>query len=195
MAPGVIISITYVMATGLTALAFVMEKREGQLERSQVSGVSTSQILMGHALLQVFVMMFQIALVLGVTFYAFEIPSRGPFAWVALLVLLQGCTGMAFGLLISAVCSAENTAVMLLVGTFYINLILAGIIWPVEAMPGWLRLVSYTQPQTLPTEGLRNILSRGWSIDEPSVQYAFMVTIGWLVVFLLGANACMRYIK
>jgi ABC-type multidrug transport system permease subunit len=195
MAPGVIVSITYVMATGLTALAFVLEKRDGMLERSQVSGVTTSQILLAHALVQVVVMSVQIALVLVVSFLVFRIPSRGPIGWVLLLVLLQGCAGMSYGLLISAVCSEENTAVMLLVGTFYINLILAGIIWPVQAMPDWLRWLSYVQPQTLPTESLRNVLSRGWSIGHASVQLGYLVTVGWLAVFLVGAGVCMRYIK
>lgn len=97
MAPGVVISISYVMATGLTALAFILERRDGLLERSLVSGVQTSQILLAHAINQVVVMMIQIFLVLGCTFFIFEIPSRGPFPWVVLLILLQGCTGMGFG--------------------------------------------------------------------------------------------------
>lgn len=195
MAPGVVISITYVMATGLTALAFILEKRDGLLERSLVSGVTTSQILLAHASVQVIVMTIQISLVLAFTFFVFEIPSNGPFFWVVLLILLQGCTGMGFGLLVSAVCDEENTAVMMLVGTFYTNLILAGIIWPLEAMPRWLRWLSYMQPQTLPTETLRNILSRGWGIGETGVYVGFLVTIGWLVVFLLAAGLCMRYTK
>lgn len=195
MAPGVVISITYVMATGLTALAFILEKRDGLLERSLVSGVTTSQILLAHASVQVLVMIMQISLVLAFTFFVFDIPSHGPFFWVVLLILLQGCTGMGFGLLVSAVCDEENTAVMMLVGTFYTNLILAGIIWPLEAMPRWLRWVSYAQPQTLPTETLRNILSRGWGIGETGVYLGFLVTIGWLVVFLLAAGLFMRYSK
>lgn len=195
MAPGVVISITYVMATGLTALAFILEKRDGLLERSLVSGVTTSQILLAHASVQVLVMTIQIGLVLTFTFFVFEIPSNGPFFWVVLLILLQGCTGMGFGLLVSAVCDEENTAVMMLVGTFYTNLILAGIIWPLEAMPRWLRWVSYAQPQTLPTETLRNILSRGWGIGETGVYLGFAVTIGWLIVFLLAAGLFMRYTK
>lgn len=195
MAPGVVISITYVMATGLTALAFILEKRDGLLERSLVSGVTTSQILLAHASVQVLVMIIQISLVLAFTFFVFEIPSNGPFFWVVLLILLQGCTGMGFGLLVSAVCEEENTAVMMLVGTFYTNLILAGIIWPLEAMPRWLRWFSYAQPQTLPTETLRNILSRGWGIGESGVYLGFAVTIGWLIVFLLAAGLLMRYTK
>lgn len=97
MAPGVVISISYVMATGLTALAFILERRDGLLERSLVSGVQTSQILLAHAINQVFVMVIQIFMVLGCTFFVFEIPSQGSFSCVILLILLQGCTGMGFG--------------------------------------------------------------------------------------------------
>lgn len=97
MAPGVVVSISYIMATGLTALAFILERRDGLFERSLVAGVDTLQILIAHALTQILVMFVQIMLVLVFTFMVFDIPSRGPFIWVILLLLLQGCTGMAFG--------------------------------------------------------------------------------------------------
>lgn len=97
MAPGVVVSISYIMATGLTALAFILERRDGLFERSLVAGVDTLQVLVAHALTQIIVMVVQIVFVLVFTFLVFEIPSRGPFIWVVLLLLLQGCTGMAFG--------------------------------------------------------------------------------------------------
>ncbi len=59
--------------------------------------MDTLQILFAHALVQIFVMVIQIVLVLVFTFLVFDIPSRGPFVWVILLLLLQGATGMAFG--------------------------------------------------------------------------------------------------
>jgi len=195
MAPGVVISLTYVMATGLTALAFILEKRDGLMERSEVAGVSTTQILLAHVFIELIVMLFQISLLLVVTFYFFQIPSRGPFYVAIPLILLQGCVGMGFGLLISSICSQENTAIMMLVGTFYINLTLSGIIWPIEAMPRILRFIGYFQPQTIPVESLRHILSRGWSIDRPSVYMGFVVSLAWLLFFLIGASICMRYKK
>lgn len=90
MASGVIVSITYIMATGLTALAFILERRDGLFERSLVAGVDTLQVLVAHALTQIIVMVVQIVFVLVFTFLVFEIPSRGPFIWVVLLLLLQG---------------------------------------------------------------------------------------------------------
>ncbi|RWS22511.1 abc transporter-like protein, partial [Leptotrombidium deliense] len=198
MAPGVVVSISYIMATGLTALAFILERRDGLFERSLVAGVDTLQILIAHALTQVIVMVVQIAFVLVFTFAVFDIPSRGPFIWVILLLLLQGCTGMAFGklgLVVSACCHQENTAVMMILGTFYPNLILSGIIWPLEAMPYWIRWFSYVQPQTLPTESLRHVLSRGWGFEEPGVFIGFFVTIGWMAFFLVVAAVVFKFNK
>ena len=120
MAPGVVVSICYIMATGLTSLAFIIERRgklqrrefflkikvlkilsspllDGLFERSLVAGVDTMQILFSHALVQISVMTIQIALVLIFTFLVFDIPSRGPFILVILLLVFQGATGMAFG--------------------------------------------------------------------------------------------------
>ena len=39
MAPGVVLSIAFLAAVALTALAFVMERKEGLLERSLVAGI------------------------------------------------------------------------------------------------------------------------------------------------------------
>ena len=48
---------------------------------------------------------------------------------------------MAFGLLVSALCDNEQDAIQLALGSFYPNLLLSGIIWPLEGMPDYLRLV------------------------------------------------------
>lgn len=63
-------------------------------------------------------------------------------------------------------------------------MICSGIIWPLEAMPHWIRNFSYWQPQTLPTETLRHILSKGWSIGDYGVWIGFVVTATWFVVYV-----------
>lgn len=55
------------------------------------------------------------------------------------ITILQGICGMAFGLLVSALCDNEQDAIQLALGSFYPNLLLSGIIWPLEGMPMYLR--------------------------------------------------------
>ena len=130
MAPGVLLSIAFLAAVALTALAFVMERKEGLLERSLVAGVSSYEFLFSHVLTQLLVLLVQITLLLMFTFWVFRIPFAGPFIWVILLTLLQGACGMAYGLMISAICKEENSATMLALGSFYPNLLLSGTIEP-----------------------------------------------------------------
>lgn len=185
MSPGVLISISYIMATGLTSLAFIMERRDGLYDRTLAAGVDQVQMLISHSIVQLVVMVVQISLVVFFTFVIYKVPTNGPFVWVFFLLLLQGLAGMSFGLMVSAICKEENTAIMMILGTFYPNLLLAGVIWPIEAIPHWLRWFSYLQPQTLPTQSLRDLIVRGWDIDQPGVWSGFAVTSIWLLLFLV----------
>ncbi|KAH7975379.1 hypothetical protein HPB52_000640 [Rhipicephalus sanguineus] len=193
MAPGIIISITYIMAVGLTAISIVSEQKEGLLERSWVAaGSRQSHIDVMLVLCKFLVMFVQVAGLLVFTFIVFEIPSRGPFVWVVLLTLLQGCCGMIYGLVISSMCVEENSAIMLALGSFYPNLLLSGVVWPTQAMPYYMRYLSYGLPQTIPTESLRCILSRGWGIGHTEVWLGFVVSGAWCAVFLVFAAVAFR---
>lgn len=187
MAPGVLLSIAFLAAVALTAIALVQERKEGSLERSLVAGVSSTEFIMSHVFTQLLVLHVQIFSLLIFTFLVFEIPSRGPFIFVGLLTLLQSSCGMAFGLMISALTKEEVSATMLALGSFYPNLLLSGTVWPTQAMPDAMRYFAYLLPQTLPIESLRYILSRGWNITYPEVATGFAVTIVWTTFFLVAA--------
>ena len=128
--------------------------------------------------------------------------------WVVSLTILQGICGMAFGPLVSALCDNEQDAIQLALGSFYPNLLLSGIIWPLEGMPQYLRYrlevqgevltchisryISYVLPQTFACQALRGILSRGWGLDWPLVYRGFLVTIGWILVLLLVSTFILK---
>ncbi|KAJ8315994.1 hypothetical protein KUTeg_006008 [Tegillarca granosa] len=97
MAPGIILSITFFLATGLTTLSFVMEKKEGLLDRSLVAGMTTFEIMLAHVCTQFLVMVVQVALLLIFALLVFHVPYKGPLIWVIILVLLQGFCGMTLG--------------------------------------------------------------------------------------------------
>ncbi|XP_074601741.1 ABC transporter G family member 20-like [Brevipalpus obovatus] len=193
MAPGIILSISFLMAIALTALAFVMERKEGLLERSLVAGVTSFEFLLSHVLTQMLVLSVQVILLLIFTFFVFDIPCRGPSFWVILLTFLQGVCGMGYGLMISSICKEENSATMLALGSFYPNLLLSGTVWPTQAMPNLMRYFSYLLPQTIPIESLRYMLSRGWGPEHPEVAIGFGITILWTLIFLLAAVVIFRH--
>uniref|UniRef100_A0A3B3RNJ3 Uncharacterized protein n=1 Tax=Paramormyrops kingsleyae TaxID=1676925 RepID=A0A3B3RNJ3_9TELE len=190
--PGAILSITFYLAVGLTALSFVLERKEGLLDRCCVAGVSCLETMLAHLFSQLFIISVQISLMLLFIFLVFKVPNEGPLVLVIALIVLQGVTGITFGLVISAAIDDEQSANQAALGVFYPNLIISGIIWPVECIPYPLRYLSLVLPQTYASEALRCIMYRGWDLSRMMVWRGFVVTLGWNTFFLVLAMVILK---
>lgn len=188
MVPGVLINISFVMASGLTALVFVLERKAGMFERQWVSGVDGLQILVAHAVIRISTMLLQGIIVLTIILNWLNLSSRGHIIWIFALLLLQNCSGMTYGLVVSSLCKQENTAALTISATVMSNMALCGMIWPIEAIPYYLRWFCYLQPSTLPTEALRSLMNRGFGMDSKYVWLGFLSTISWLTFFSILAT-------
>jgi ABC-type transport system involved in cytochrome c biogenesis permease component len=100
MSPGIIICVTYILAVALTSLSFVVERKEGLLERTIVAGVKIFEILISQIAVQLIVLLLQTFLLMLVIFPVFKISNNGSYVYVVILTLMQGVAGMSFGILI-----------------------------------------------------------------------------------------------
>lgn len=73
MAPGVMVTIIFTLTIGLTALMFVIEKKEGLLDRNWVSGVSTIEVMLAHVAAKILIMSIQIALLIIISYFVFQV--------------------------------------------------------------------------------------------------------------------------
>ena len=85
--------------------------------------------------------------------------------------------------MVSSICHEERPATMLSLALFFPNLILSGLVWPIEGMPYPLRVISYFLPQTMAIKSMRSIISRGLGIGEWQVYIGFLSSIGWIVIY------------
>ncbi|XP_061601555.1 ABC transporter G family member 23 isoform X2 [Cololabis saira] len=190
--PGAVLSITFYLAVGLTALSFVLERKEGLLDRCWVAGVSSVETMLAHLFSQLVVISVQICLMLIFILLVFKMPNEGSLMLVISLIVMQGVTGISFGLVISAAMDDEQSANQAALGVFYPNLILSGIIWPVECIPYPLRYLSLALPQTYASEALRCIMYRGWGLSQMLVWRGFAITLGWNSFFLILATVILK---
>ncbi|XP_045075548.1 ABC transporter G family member 20, partial [Coregonus clupeaformis] len=190
--PGAVLSITFYLAVGLTALSFVIERKEGLMDRCWVAGVSSLETVLAHLISQLFVISIQVILLLLLMLLVFKIPNEGNLVLVIALIVLQGVTGISFGLVISSSIDDEQNANQAALGIFYPNLIVSGIIWPVECIPYPLRYISLALPQTYASEALRCIMYRGWGLSRMMVWRGFAVTLGWNTFFLILATVILK---
>ncbi|XP_055793054.1 ABC transporter G family member 23-like [Salvelinus fontinalis] len=190
--PGAVLSITFYLAVGLTALSFVIERKEGLMERCWVSGVSSMETVLAYLISQLIIISVQIILLLILMLLVFKIPNEGSLVLVIALIVLQGITGTSFGLVISSAIDDEQNATQAALGIFYPNLIVSGIIWPVECIPYPLRYISLALPQTYASEALRCIMYRGWGLSRMIVWRGFVVTLGWNTFFVILAIVILK---
>ncbi len=193
MAPGIILTIVHSMALGYSAIIIIMERNEGLLDRTWVAGVAPGEFALAHFLVSLVVNLIQVVVTLIFMIFVFQVPNEGSFFLVFLLTMLQGVCGTTIGLIISAVCETQQDATQIALGIFYPNLILSGIIWPVESMPEVLRYVAYVLPQTFACQAMRGILLRGWDLTYMPVYRGFLVTIAWIgVTYVVFKSIVMR---
>ena len=193
VAPGAIIVVAYFATTTVTCHLLIKERTDGLVERSLVAGVKPLEFVISHIFLQLFVLSLQVGLKLFIAFFVFSIQNFGSIFLATSLTLLQGISGLMFGLMLSAVCPDEIYATTLCIGAFFPTVIIGGILWPLESMPIGIRYVSQTLPSTLAIDSLRSILLRGWGLSQLQVMLGFIVSFLWLIFFMI--NALVFFIK
>nr|XP_054924724.1 uncharacterized protein LOC126527463 [Dermacentor andersoni] len=189
VAPGMILTITYFMASTACLNTLLEEKSDGLLERCIVAGVRSFEVVLAHVSSQIFIIVVQDLLLLFVAFVIFELPTRGPMYAVIILTLLQGTCGMMFGLLISSLFDDPDAATMVSVGANYPAMMVSGILWPLEGIPTVVRIASYVLPLTLPADAFRSVMSKGWGLSHTHVLLGLFVSVTWTCVFLAEADA------
>ncbi|XP_071625773.1 ABC transporter G family member 23 [Temnothorax longispinosus] len=194
-APGIILTIIFFLSVALTSGAMLLERNEGLLERSLVSGLTGTEILFGQVITQFMVMFGQTVMVLIVSFAIFKVTCEGDIGLITLLDILTGLCGMCFGFVIACFCDNERTATYVAMGSFLPIVMLCGIIWPIEGMHPLLKYISFLLPLTKSTESMRLIMARGWSISEPAVYYGFIATFIWISIFMSLAILLIKFRK
>ena len=156
------------------------------------AGVVPAELVCGHLLTQVAVLVMQVTLLLLCAFYAFALPLRGNLLLVFATVILLGLAGMLFGLTISAVVNREQEAIQVALGSLFPVLLLSGVLWPIESVPNGLRYVSYALPTTWGAATMRSVLNRGWGLEHEQSWQCFAVIGFWLLFLLLLARKVLR---
>ena len=72
-APGMMLSIVFIFAITLTALMFVLEKKEGLLDRSWIAGGTTTEIIASHIIVNFFIQFIRITFLLIFVYFVFKV--------------------------------------------------------------------------------------------------------------------------
>lgn len=173
------------MMTGLYFLR--LEKMSNMFERTYTAGVSATQLIVAQFIVRTAFNFLSIAMTLLVAIKWYNVQCEGDMVWIWVLLLLQNLAGLSYGIMFTAISVDPIAFLVFATGSTGAFLFFSGIMWPIEAQPYFFRWIAMQTPLAVPSFSLRSIMIRGLPITDPLVYPGFLVSIGFLLLFLVGA--------
>lgn len=182
MIPGVIGMVLYFITALLTASTIVRERERGTIEQLIVTPVRSWELVVGKIAPYVILGFFNIMEVLLIGYYWFNVPIRGDlgliFATSGLLLL----SSLGIGLFASTVANTQQEAFLTVMFTLLPGIFLSGFLFPLEAMPRVLQLLSYAIPLRYYLVIIRSLLLKGVGLAALQTEIISLAVFGLLIM-------------
>lgn len=183
--PGIMAFVVYLLTTLLTLISFVGERVSGTLERIMATPVTEGEIVAGYGIAFSIVGTIQATILLLVGILGFDIIIAGNIVLAFIGIALLAIVCQALGILLSSLANRVEQAVQFIPFVVLPAFLLSGIFWPIEAIPQWLRPLSYLVPPTYAADASRAIMLKGWGLDMIWMDFAALILFA--IVFLAVA--------
>ncbi len=176
----------------VTSIAVLRERTQGTLDRLMASPLGRGDLIGGYAIAYTLVALAQAAVTMTVGLWLLDLPNAGRLWLSFLLVLLQAVLGVALGLFLSAFARNEFQAVQFLPAVVLPQFLLAGLLLPLERLPGWLEGVARVMPLTYAFEALDRIMRGGHGLKDGRVALDLAVVAGFALLLLASGALTLR---
>jgi ABC-2 type transport system permease protein len=190
-APGVMGLAAMMVTFMLSIISFVHERSAFTLERVQTSPITEGEFVAGYALAFGLVGLVQSSVILGAAMLLFNIEIVGSPLVVLFIIFLLAVGVQGLGFLLSTMARTEFQAIQFLPLILFPSILLAGVFWPLEAVPEVLRPVSGLIPLTYAVDASRSVMIRGWGPEQVWVQLLILAAFA-AAMLLLSALSLKR---
>ncbi|MFV0573975.1 MAG: ABC transporter permease [Vibrio sp.] len=182
---GVILSMTMVL---FTSIAIVRESEQGNLELLITTPVSSIELMIAKIIPYIFVGLLQVAIVLSLGHWIFDVPINGSMLDIFLGSLVFISASLTLGLLISTVAKTQLQAMQMTMFVILPSILLSGFMFPVEGMPVIAQWISKCLPATHYMSLIRSLVLKGADLTDLYKDVVWLVsfTIGGVLVAALG---------
>jgi ABC-2 type transport system permease protein len=190
MVPGIAALLLLIVTTIVTAMGLSREREMGTLEQVLVTPIRPVLLLVGKMAPFVVIGLVDIALLLAAGTWLFGVPLRGTLPVVLVGTLLYLMTTLGVGLLISTLSGSQQQS--FLGGFLFVipAILLSGVMTPIQAMPAWLRAITWLNPVRYYAEVMRTTLLRGGGFGDLWPHLLALAVLGGAI--LLAATRRFR---
>jgi ABC-2 type transport system permease protein len=180
--PGVMGLILMLICAMMTSISIVREKETGTMEVLLVSPVKPFRIIIAKTVPYFVLSAINIATVLLLSIFLLDVPVSGSLFWICILSLLFVLVSLSLGMMVSTLVNNQVGAMLISGMAFMMPVILlSGMIFPVENMPGILQAIAQIIPAKWFIAGVRKLMIQG--VDVTHTLREFAVLAGMLLLF------------
>jgi ABC-2 type transport system permease protein len=185
LVPGLAGLILIFVGTLLTSLGVVRERQAGTLEQLAVMPFRARDVFIGKISPYFVVAAVDLTVVLVIGTLVFDVPFNGALGTLALGALLFLFVTLGLGVLISGVSENQGQAIQLALMTLLPQVLLSGIIFPLDSMAAGVRWLGYLLPLTYFNQIAQGVMVRGAPLSALVPQMLMLAVLG-TVVFALA---------
>ena len=181
--PGVMGLILMIICAMMTSIAIVREKETGTMEVLLASPVRPIYIILSKAVPYFVLSIANLATILLLAVFVLDVPVSGNLVWLVVVSLIFILAALALGLLISTLVSTQMAAMLASgMGLLMPTMLLSGLIFPIESMPGVLQGLSCVVPARWYIEAVKKLMIQG--VEMQFVLREIAILGGMALVFV-----------
>ena len=185
LVPALIGYILMFIGTVVTSIGLVRERENGTLEQLAVMPLSPIAVIVGKIAPYFILAAIDMVIVTVLAMVLFNVPFVGNVFLFGIGAAIFLFVVLGVGVLISTVSQTSGQAIQLAIFFLVPQILLSGMIFPIEAIPWGIRWLSYIMPLTYYTEISQGIMLRGAGLD--SLWPAFAILTVMAVFVFTGA--------
>jgi ABC-2 type transport system permease protein len=191
MIPGVIGMVLYAIMAMLTATAVVRERERGTIEQLIVTPIRSWELVVGKVAPYVILGFWDLIEVLIIGHLWFGVPIRSSLLLVIATAGLLLLSSLGIGLFASTIANTQQEALLTVFVTILPGVFISGFLFPLEAMPRFLQIISYAIPLRYYLVIIRSLLLKGVGFAALQTEIISLALFG---IIIMGA-AALRFRK
>jgi ABC-2 type transport system permease protein len=178
--PGVVGLILQNITIILTAFAMVRERERGTIEQLIMTPVTSFELIIGKLIPYIIIGFYDYAIILLLSYILFGITVKGSLLLLTIMGIIFLIGALAMGMLISTFAKTQLQAMFAAMIFLLPSVLLSGFMFPREAMPKVIYLISDLFPITYFLVILRGIIVKGVGLNY------LLETTGALLLLITG---------
>lgn len=184
----VILTMTMIM---FTSAAIVREQERGNMEMLITTPLAPIELMIGKIFPYIFIGAIQVAIILGLGYWLFNVPFSGGLSQLAIATLLFICASLVLGLVISTVAKNQLQSMQMTIFILLPSILLSGFMFPYEGMPLPAQYIAEALPATHFIRLIRGVVLRDVNVIEMNFDMIWLIAFTCFGLFI----AAMRFKK